>query len=308
MSEPPREGIATSSGRLRWSGERIAAALDEQISDGRSLLPHTEPTKETVVAKPVVDRSVVEEEYAKWHVRNREILREAFTVPTELFRYDGSAQGLESVDSHTLATWDQQQDDELAPTRHQLRAQLDWLSSLRGRIDYYVATTVVDHPAQGTSLVRTSAPPDGQLFVVHGHDHGARDSVARVLQRLTGREPTILSEQVDGGSTVIEKFEVHAGQSSAAVVILSPDDEGRARSGNEKSMRPRARQNVVYELGWFHGRLGRGRVVAIMVDDVEQPSDVGGVLYIRKDPNGSWMTALGKELRAMGIAADLNQL
>jgi predicted nucleotide-binding protein len=91
------------------------------------------------------------------------------------------------------------------------------------------------------------------------------------------------------------------------VVILSPDDVGGV-AGHDLQLQPRARQNVVYELGWFHGRLGRGRVIALLADDVEQPSDISGVLYLRVDPAGSWRYGLGRELAHIGLDADLNRL
>ena len=70
----------------------------------------------------------------------------------------------------------------------------------------------------------------------------------------------------------------------------------------------RARQNVVYELGWFHGRLGRGKVIALLSDEVEKPSDLDGVLYLPLDPFGTWKLRLGQELRAAGVDADLNNV
>ncbi|MEA2901401.1 MAG: hypothetical protein QOH36_1288 [Actinomycetota bacterium] len=70
----------------------------------------------------------------------------------------------------------------------------------------------------------------------------------------------------------------------------------------------RARQNVVYELGWFDGRLGRGRVVALYVEGIELPSDLAGILYIPIDAGDAWKLRLGRELRAAGIKADLNNI
>ena len=85
---------------------------------------------------------------------------------------------------------------------------------------------------------------DRKIFVVHGHDEGAREAVARFLERI-GFEPTILHEQATQGRTVIEKVEIH-GEVGFAVDLLTPDDEGAKRGEPPK---PRARQNVVLELG-----------------------------------------------------------
>ena len=102
-----------------------------------------------------------------------------------------------------------------------------------------------------------------KVFVVHGHDTGAREAVARFLER-AGFEPIILHEQPNQGRTIIEKFEEHAAV-NFAVVLLTPDDVGGPEGG---AMQPRARQNVVLELGFFIGKLGRGRVCALRTANV----------------------------------------
>jgi len=160
-----------------------------------------------------------------------------------------------------------------------------------------------DAAAKPPAATETSA---GSIFIVHGHDGGFKESVARLLSVATPQNVVILHEQPDEGQTIIEKFESHASQALFAVVLLTPDDEGRARRSGE--MKPRARQNVILELGYFLGRLGRSRVVALYSDGVELPSDLAGILYKPIDSAGSWKYALLKELRAAGIEADLNKV
>ena len=144
---------------------------------------------------------------------------------------------------------------------------------------------------------------DRKIFVVHGHDEGAREAIARFLERV-GFEAIILHEQANQGRTVIEKVEAH-GDVGYAFVILTQDDEG-ARRG--ESLRPRARQNVVLELGYFIGRLGRERVCALKRGDVEIASDFGGVVYTALDDGGGWRQALANELQAAGFEVDWNQV
>jgi hypothetical protein len=103
-------------------------------------------------------------------------------------------------------------------------------------------------------------PKSKRVFVVHGHDEGMRESVARVLTRL-GLKPVILHEQPDRGRTIIEKFHEHS-DVGFAVVLLSPDDTGYSTTAGADTAKPRARQNVILELGFFLGRLGRENVVA----------------------------------------------
>jgi hypothetical protein len=138
-----------------------------------------------------------------------------------------------------------------------------------------------------------------KVFIVHGHDDGAREAVARFLERI-GLEPLILHEQANRGRTIIEKFEAHR-DVGFAVVVLTPDDEGCERGGMP---RPRARQNVVLELGYFVGVLGRHKVCALRRGDVEIPSDFTGVVYVPLDEANGWKQALGRELEAAGFQID----
>lgn len=144
-----------------------------------------------------------------------------------------------------------------------------------------------------------------RVFVVHGHDEAAKAIVARFLEHLA-LEPIILHEQPNRGQTVIEKFE-RATDVGFAVVLLTPDDVGYARdSPNE--LRPRARQNVVLELGYFIGQLGRTAVCALCKEDIELPSDYSGVLYTRMDDGDGWKLELAREINAAGIAIEMNRV
>ncbi len=141
-----------------------------------------------------------------------------------------------------------------------------------------------------------------RVFVVHGHDEGARETVARFLEKI-GFEPVILHEQANRGGTVIEKIEAN-NDVGFAVVLLTPDDEGR--SIKEEELKPRARQNVLLELGYFIGHLGREKVCALKRGDLDIPSDFTGVVWERMDDGGGWKQALGRELQAAGHRIDWN--
>lgn len=152
--------------------------------------------------------------------------------------------------------------------------------------------------------VRRPAGPSG-VFLVHGHD-ARKEEVARVLQRLTGSDPTILHEHPSRGETIIEKFERHAGDQAFAVILATADDVGgKAGSADQQ---PRARQNVIFEMGFFIGALTRQKVAVLHDEGVELPSDYQGVIYIPLDGTGAWRVDLAKELRAAGIDADTNKL
>lgn len=132
-------------------------------------------------------------------------------------------------------------------------------------------------------------------------------AVERVLKRL-GMRPIILNEQVNGGDTIFDKFEKNTNV-GFAVVLLSPDDVGYEKS-NPKEPRPRARQNVILELGYLTGKLGRSRVCVLKNGgDLEIPTDILGVAYESYDqPNGMWQLRLAQELRHAGYEVDSNKL
>ena len=138
------------------------------------------------------------------------------------------------------------------------------------------------------------------VFVVHGHDEAPREMVARYITKL-GLEPVILHEQPNRGMTVIEKLDAN-GDVGYAVILLTPDDIGRGKPESEE--KPRARQNVILELGYFLGRLGRQRVIALLKDEVEIPSDYMGVMYVPFDDAGAWRQKLGQELDSAGYEID----
>jgi predicted nucleotide-binding protein len=165
-------------------------------------------------------------------------------------------------------------------------------------------------PPRPVSATRSSqapadAPDSGPIFVVHGHDHGLLHQAVRVLERATSREVVVLHEQPNAGRTIIEKFEAHAVNASYAVVLLTPDDKGGALGRDQQS---RARQNVIFELGFFFGRLGRRRVAVLLAPEVEQPSDITGLLYIPVDSSGSWKFVLARELRESGISVAMDRI
>ena len=109
---------------------------------------------------------------------------------------------------------------------------------------------------------KISRPDTNKVFVIHGRDTGTRDMVARFLERLK-LKPVILSEQSNKGLTIIEKFEKHA-EVGFAIALLTPDDTGSLKGAINKP-NPRARQNVIFELGFFIGKLGRERVCALTI-------------------------------------------
>ncbi len=158
------------------------------------------------------------------------------------------------------------------------------------------ARTDIHHPDAGNILlahIHSWVKEVGSVFIVHGHDEEAREAVARFLERVD-LEAVILQEQPNQGRTIIEKFEAHAGEVSFAVVLITPDDVGG-----------RPRQNVVFELGFFVAKLGRGKVCLLRKGDLEEFSDFQGVAYTVMDSGGAWKIRLAREMEAAGLPVDI---
>lgn len=156
--------------------------------------------------------------------------------------------------------------------------------------------------SQGSTQPQLTLPTSNKVFIVHGHDGEARETVARFLEKL-GLQAVILHEQANQGRTVIEKVEANS-DVGFAVVLMTPDDLGCAKGGQPE---PRARQNVLLELGYFIGRLGRAKVCALKRGDLEIPSDFAGVVWEKMDNGNGWKLTLARELKAAGHDVDLNK-
>jgi predicted nucleotide-binding protein len=148
--------------------------------------------------------------------------------------------------------------------------------------------------------------PKEYVFIVHGRDLAAKETVARVIERL-GLAAIVFHEQPNEGKTIIEKLESLAAV-SYAVVLMTADDIGALGTEPTQNLQARARQNVIFELGYLTARLGRSRICVLVTEGVEIPSDFSGVLYILMDEPGAWRFLLAREFRRAGLSVDINQL
>ncbi len=142
-----------------------------------------------------------------------------------------------------------------------------------------------------------SDPSREKIILVCGPDESLRAQAARLLEKL-GFDVVVLVEERGKGRTLIEKLEGRS-DITRAVVLLTPDDFGRSNKEKENDQ-PRARQNVILELGYFLGKLGRGKVFVVRDESVDLPSDYRGVECIELDSGGMWKLKLTEELKDTG--------
>lgn len=162
---------------------------------------------------------------------------------------------------------------------------------------------------QVRAILEGSAEPNNKkIFVVYGHDEIARTQLEALLRRWD-LDPIILDQQASGGQTIIEKLEEYGSDVGYAIVLATPDDEGKAKA--ETTYKSRVRQNVVLELGMFLAKLGRKRVAILLKEatDFERPSDIQGLVYIPfQDRVDEVSISLIRELTRQGYKIDATRI
>jgi predicted nucleotide-binding protein len=256
--------------------------ITKQIRGGEALL------ESAARASSVEEFS---EAQTQWSDYTNELLKHLFTTDAIADEFLGMAFG----------SWDRDPRVYLRNIADSVRRRLTNLRSIHNRLEFFE-----DSPSAVGQTKRDSRPPAGSsrdVFVVHGRDEATKQIVARFLEKLK-LTPVILHEQPSMGKTILEKLESHS-LMGFAIALLTPDDVG-ALASELSSLKPRARQNVVFETGYFMALLGRSNVCALVGEGVEHPSDMSGLVYISLDSHGAWKLELARELKAAKFDIDMN--
>jgi predicted nucleotide-binding protein len=258
------------------TSQQALALLKSQRDKGQSLLDH---------------RPITSNDEAAWETVIRDVLTKAFgegspnincVMDTGNYAYAFGG-GNESA-------WEEQRAKDMTKR----------LTILDGLIDMIQSEMAV----RAGSTVADTTQLGNKVFLVHGHDERAIHETARFIEKL-GPEVLILRELPNSGMTIIEKFTEYA-DVAFAVVLLTGDDRGGVANDPPAAYKLRARQNVIFELGFFIGRLSRKRVCVLYQPNVDIPSDYQGVAYLAFDANGAWKLALAKEMKEAGLEIDMN--
>ncbi|MCX6022345.1 MAG: nucleotide-binding protein [Chloroflexi bacterium] len=234
-----------------------------------------------------------ERERRKWSNDNIELLAKVFTSPSVAEGCRLSSEG--DFSSSNLG-------EIIVHFRKAVAKEVSYLESIQSWLVAIPNSNMASSTTDNSGVNITSK----DVFIVHGHDEATKQAVARLVGQL-GLNPIILHEQPSSGRTIIAKFEANAASAAFAVVIMSPDDMG-APATNISDLRPRARQNVIFELGYFIAKLGSERVCALRKEDTEILSDYLGVVYVPVDDGGAWRYKVANEMKAAKINVDLNRI
>ncbi|HEY4327986.1 MAG TPA: nucleotide-binding protein [Mucilaginibacter sp.] len=263
--------------------------INSRIQAGEELL------NKQIQTMPQLEEA--KQQFYDWDDYNSELLKQSFNNEYNEYRKDYD--GVNSFYGFLTGG----QTDELQEFREKLQNKITNLRQLLAKTDL-IKSLVPAVDISKTTQISKLDNPNNDVFIVHGHNNEVKINVTRTLEKL-GLNPIILHEQANAGKTIIEKFEEHSNV-DFAIVILTDDDFGKARK--DDSLNPRARQNVILELGYFIGKLGRNRVCPLYSKGVELPSDLYGLLYLEIDNSEYWKISLAKELKAAGYKIDVNKI
>lgn len=188
------------------------------------------------------------------------------------------------------------------PILNQLKKNVNKALSL---IDSFLERIDLRMETNSTSQLNDEIVKNKRVFVVHGHDTNVRNEVELFIRGI-GYEPIILCKRADKGNTIIEKIEREAKDVCYAIILYTSCDLGKDKDA--ANLKPRARQNVVFEHGFMCAHLGRERVCALLENGVEQPGDLQGVIYKSLDASGAWKYQIADEMKAVGLDVDKNKI
>lgn len=295
------DSVQPIASTLIKSREEVKALLEDQIKAAEPILAmqvaKTQKYHYDMFGNPrsqyfEYDNAQQDEFFRQYHVwdnRNREIFTRSFEHPynTDLYGYVGSGR--------TYLV-----DDIVEEQKKGIRDQIAYMKGFIDRLDLIPCKVDI-----ALSVAKKNAVDTRKVFIVHGHDSNIRNEAELLITQL-GYEPVVLFKQPNMGDTIIEKLLRESSETTFAIVLYTKCDEGKAVG--DTALKPRARQNVVFEHGLMCGLLGRKNVVALVEEGVEIPSDLSGVVYITLDAAKRWQFDVAREMKASGLQVDLNNL
>jgi predicted nucleotide-binding protein len=284
-TQPERDPTQLTVGK-----EFFKQALKDRIQIGEEIFNRQIQTREQL--------EEAKKNNADWNSYNSELLKQSFNN-----EYNEYKKSYDDVNFYYGMLGGRTQ-NELVEFKEKLKNKLTNLNQLLAKSD--LMKSQVTEKSQTTAAITQEDTVNGNnIFIVHGHNNEIKVNVARTLEKL-GLNPIILHEQVNAGKTIIEKFEIHS-DVGFAIILMTDDDFGKAKNETD-ILNPRARQNVILEMGYFIGRLGRERVCPLYMKGVELPSDLYGLLYTEIDSSEHWKIKIAKELKAAGYDIDVNKI
>ncbi len=275
---------------LVMSRDDAKTRLQERIEKGLELKQRRVETRETLEA--------LSNDYNKWDSFNTELLKRTFTTDEMAKEYDSWGVVSMLMREPSLG-------EKIAGVYKDIDKKIHRIDSIIERLELIPLSETVQEavPTQESQSAQTRTK---KVFVVHGRDEIAKTNLEIFLHEV-GLEPVVLHRQADEGMTIIEKFEKHS-DVGYAFILLTPDEVAylaseASKPDSERNKEFRARPNVIFEFGFFVGKLGRSRVCCLYTGDVSLPSDISGMIYKRYEKSIEEVAySLIKDLKASGYA------
>lgn len=238
-------------------------------------------------------------DYDKWNSFNSELLSRVFSTDELSEEYDSWVGIMIGGNSPPPLS------EKIAELYSDIDDKIHRLDSIIERLEIIPVQQKLTETHSFTTKAATTKHVNNKVFVVHGHNENAKNNLD-IFLRENGLEPIVLHRQADEGLTIIEKFEKHS-EVGYAFILLTPDEIAYLKNeenkpDGERNKEYRARPNVIFEFGYFIGKLGRARVCCLHTGNVSLPSDVNGMIY--KGFNNNNIEEAGysilKDLRAAG--------
>lgn len=290
MARKQAEALPSRPIELRFPLDEVKSRLNERLESGRMLMQRQVTNEDQL--------EDLKKEYGKWNIFNVELLKQLFSTEQLANEYNSTTIGPMVVGMYHVESLG----EKIGKFRDSLDTRLHRLDTI---IDRSVLFAAPSGNAQAVNSQSENARYDTKkVFIVHGRDDAAKANLEAFVREV-GLEPIVLHRQADEGQTVIEKFEKHS-KVGYAFILLTPDEVAYLASESskpeaERNTERRARPNVIFEWGYFVGRLGRSRVCCISTGQVVVPSDMSGLVTKRYQSSVDEVAySIIKDLRAAG--------
>lgn len=284
-----RTPLPKASLELLVSREEAKSKLQARIEKGLELKQRRVDTRDSLES--------LSREYSKWDSYNSELLKRTFTTDELASEYNFWGGMVMSMREPSLS-------EKIVEVYADIEKKIHRLDSVIERLELIPLRSPAVSSVPSITQAMPAQDRSKRVFVVHGRDEVAKTSLEVFLHEI-GLEPIVLHRQADEGMTIIEKFEKHS-DVGYAFILLTPDEIAyltaeEDKPDTERSKESRARPNVIFEFGYFVGKLGRSRVCCLYTGDVSLPSDVSGMIYKRYEQSIEEVAySVIKDLKASG--------
>lgn len=277
---------------LRIPRDEAKVKLQDRIKKGHEIKGFQINSSESI--------NIAEKEYSKWSSYNIELLKQIFTSEELSLEYQHCNFIAFSISDENYLN------EAISKYYKYIDQEIHIIDSIIERLELIPLSHAASNVETKAKESFNSQAKTKKVFIVHGHDKIAKTNLEVFLHEI-GLEPIVLHRQADEGQTIIEKFEKHS-DVSYAFILLTPDEiayikADENKNDNERKEELMARPNVIFEFGYFVGKLGRSRVCCLYTGDVSLPSDVNGIIYKKFTSSIDEVAySITKDLKASGYS------